>query len=210
MAHWLRFHFNKSLGGNRWVAFISDGIRFSRFSQGYFLLFLVIIPLAPLVLEAQGFYKRPILGTHREMFWQLAKACAVNVIGLILVLFMIHLEVARGVVVMLGVISFVAISLKEELLRVVYRTKFGQAQMRRRVILVGTRSDTQRLRKEIGKASDELDVVAEFDLNEAPLDELVTFLHKHSVNGVIISAQNTLFGTIEKTIQACELEGVEA
>lgn len=209
IAHWLRFNLNKTFGvAFGGLHFLMDPIQ--PFFQGYFLLFLVIIPLAPLVLEAQGFYKRPILGSHREMFWQLAKACAVNVIGLILVLYMIHLEVARGVVVMFGIISFVTISLKEELLRVVYRTKFGQAQMRRRVILVGSQSDTQRLRKEIGGVSDELDVIAEFDLNETPVEKLVAFLHEHSVNGVIISAQHTLFGTIEKTIQACELEGVEA
>jgi exopolysaccharide biosynthesis polyprenyl glycosylphosphotransferase len=34
-------------------------------------------------------------------------------------------------------------------------------------------------------------------------------LHEHSVNGVILSAKHTLFGQVEKVIQACELEGVE-
>lgn len=208
-AHWLRFNLHKSLGVTvGGLHFLMDPIQ--PFFQGYFLLFLVIVPLAPLVLEAQGFYKRPVLGMHREMFWQLAKACTVNVIGLILVLYMIHLEVARGVIVMFGIISFIAVSVKEELLRLLYRTKFGQSQLRRRVVLLGTVNDTQRLRGEIHMASDELEVVAEFDLNECPVEKLVAFLHEHSVNGVIISAQHTLFGKIEKAIQACELEGVEA
>ena len=35
-------------------------------------------------------------------------------------------------------------------------------------------------------------------------------LHEHSVNGVVLSAKHTLFGQVEKAIQACELEGVEA
>ena len=36
------------------------------------------------------------------------------------------------------------------------------------------------------------------------------FLHEHSINGVILSARRTIFGEIEKAIQACELEGIEA
>jgi exopolysaccharide biosynthesis polyprenyl glycosylphosphotransferase len=144
------------------------------------------------------------------MLWQLGKACTVNTFGLILVLYAVHIEVARGVIVLFGALSFVTIALKEELLRLVYRTKFGQAQLRRRVILVGSKNDTQRLRQEIVKASDELEIVAEFDLNDSPIEDLVGFLHQHSVNGVILSAQHTLFGKIEKAIQACELEGVEA
>src|SRR5689334_9304951 len=72
VAHWLRFHLNKTFGitvGG--LHFLMDPIQ--PFFQGYFLLFLVIVPLAPLVLEAQGFYKRPVLGSRREMLWQLGK-----------------------------------------------------------------------------------------------------------------------------------------
>lgn len=212
VAHFIRFQLSNHYAGQ---SFGFTGLHFridpvSPFFQGYFLLFLVIIPLAPLVLESQGFYKRPVVGRHSEMLWQLAKACTVNTVGLILVLYALHIDVARGVIVLFGALSFVAIALKEELLRLVYRTKFGQSQLRRRVILVGSNTDTQRLRQEIAKASDELEVVAEFDLNDTPIDKLVSFLHEHSVNGVILSAQHTLFGKIEKAIQACELEGVEA
>jgi exopolysaccharide biosynthesis polyprenyl glycosylphosphotransferase len=211
-AHFLRFQLSKHYAGQH-IKFA--GLHFQvdpvqPFFQGYFLLFLVIIPLAPLVLESQGFYKRRIVGKHSEMFWQLAKASIASTIGLILVLYALHMEVARGVIVLFGALSFVVIALKEELLRLVYRTKFGQDQLRRRVILAGSKTDIERLRQEIAKTSDELEVVAEFDLNDTPTERLVAFLHEHSVNGVILSAQHTLFGNIEKAIQACELEGVEA
>ena len=212
VAHFLRYQLSLHYAGQRLgvagLRFLVDPIQ--PFFQGYFLLFLVIIPLAPLILESQGFYKRRIVGQHAEMLWQLAKACTVNTVGLILVLYAVHIEVARGVIVLFGALSFVMIAVKEELLRLLYRTKFGQSQLRRRVILVGSKSDTQRLRQDIGRASDELDVVAEFDLNDTPIDKLVAFLHERSVNGVILSAQHTLFGKIEKAIQACELEGIEA
>jgi exopolysaccharide biosynthesis polyprenyl glycosylphosphotransferase len=42
------------------------------------------------------------------------------------------------------------------------------------------------------------------------VEELIEELHKHSANGVILSARHTLFGQVEKAIQACEVEGVEA
>jgi len=212
LAHFLRFELSKHYAGQQLgigrLHFLVD--RIQPFFQGYFLLFLVVIPLAPLVLESQGFYKRRVVGKHGEMLWQLAKASIASTIGLILVLYALHMEVARGVIVLFGAFSFVLIALKEELLRSVYRTKFGQAQLRRRVILVGSGTDTQRLRQEVTKGSDELEIVAEFDLNDVPIEKLVAFLHEHSVNGVILSAQHTLFGKIEKAIQACELEGVEA
>ena len=39
---------------------------------------------------------------------------------------------------------------------------------------------------------------------------MVRLLHEHSANGVILTAKHTYFGKVEKAIQACELEGVEA
>src|SRR6185295_8100629 len=50
----------------------------------------------------------------------------------------------------------------------------------------------------------------ELDLNESTIEELVRMLHESSANGVILHAKHTFFGQIEKAIQACELEGVEA
>ena len=46
--------------------------------------------------------------------------------------------------------------------------------------------------------------------NNTSTEELVSFLHEHSVNSVMLSARHTVFGRIEEAIQACELEGIEA
>src|ERR1700716_4283595 len=50
-------------------------------------LYVILIPAAPLVLEAQGFYNRPILCSRRVTAWQLAKGCLFTAVGLILALF---------------------------------------------------------------------------------------------------------------------------
>ena len=55
-----------------------------------------------------------------------------------------------------------------------------------------------------------MEVLAELDLNESPVDQLVDLLHEHSVNGVIINAKQAYFDRIETAIKACEREGVEA
>jgi exopolysaccharide biosynthesis polyprenyl glycosylphosphotransferase len=109
-----------------------------------------------------------------------------------------------------GGLSFGLVFLKEEALRLLYLTRFGQTQFRKRIILVGDAGDTGRLRKTLAERSPEsLEVLAELDLNEQPVNELVRLLHEHSANAVVLNAKHTYFGQMEKAIQACELEGVE-
>jgi exopolysaccharide biosynthesis polyprenyl glycosylphosphotransferase len=179
------------------------------FSQ-YFWLFLVVIPMTPYVLEWQGFYERPLFSPVKQMAWQLAKACAICAVGLILIDFMLKREAARAVFVLFGFCSFGLMFLKEEAVRAVYKTKPGQAQFKRRIILAGAAEDTRRLLADMGRRKDELEVAGEFDLNSSPIEELVSSLHEHSVNAVVIAARHTFFDRVERVIRACELEGIES
>jgi exopolysaccharide biosynthesis polyprenyl glycosylphosphotransferase len=206
LAHFLRYHWTGiNIGG---AYFAPD--RIAAFAPEYLSLFLVVIPMAPLILGMEGFYNRPLLAPRGQMIWQLAKSCSLSTIGLVLTVYILKRESARGVVILFGFFSFALIFLKEELVRWAYQSKLGQAQFKRRVILVGTAEDTNRMRATIHDAQDELEIMAEFDLNGTPVETLVAFLHEHSVNGVIFNARHTYFGQVEKAIQACELEGVEA
>ena len=176
----------------------------------YFPLFLVVIPMTPLVLEWQGFYDRPTFSPVKDMLTQLARACAICVVGLILIAFLFkEQQVARGVLVLFGVSGFGLMFLKEELVRAGYRSQLGREQFRQRVIVAGAPKDINRLKAEIGKMTAELEIVAEFDLNSKPVEELVGMLHEHAVNAVVIAARHTFFDRVERTIRACELEGVE-
>jgi len=83
--------------------------------------------------------------------------------------------------------------------------------MKRRVILVGAKADTLRMRAELReKGVESMEVVAELDLNESTIAQLVKLLHECSASSVILNAKHTYFGQVEKAIQTCELEGVEA
>lgn len=67
------------------------------------------------------------------------------------------------------------------------------------------------MRKQLrSKLPDGIEVLAELNLNETPIEKLSELLHEHSVNGVILNAKHSYFEQIELAIRACELEGVEA
>jgi exopolysaccharide biosynthesis polyprenyl glycosylphosphotransferase len=180
--------------------------------KGFAWLYLVLIPAAPLVLEAQGFYSRPMFCSRWATIWPLAKGCAFVTVGLIVALFVEkEVPIARWVVVWFGMISFILVLIKEEIWRAVWMSDVAQAQYKRRFILVGSKAETSRMREDLLVRNDEgLVITALVDLNETSTERLVQLLHEHSVNGVILSARHTFFEHIENAIRACELEGVEA
>jgi exopolysaccharide biosynthesis polyprenyl glycosylphosphotransferase len=178
--------------------------------EGYVWLYLILIPAAPMVLEAQGFYNRPMLCSRRVTAWLLFKSCAVLALGLVLALFLFRADMARWVIIWFGAISFGLMFLKEELLLQLFQSNLVSSQYRRRFILVGTGEETARMREELtAKAPGAIEVLAELNLNETPVERLVELLHEHSVNGVIINARRSYFDEVEAAIRACELEGVE-
>lgn len=177
----------------------------------FYWFYLLLIPAAPLVLESQGFYERPITGSRRVMMWALFKGCFFITVGLILAFFFLKLNVARSMIIWFGFISFGLVCAKEEILRWVFQSELGKAQYRRRFILVGTGFETTRMCRDLKTRSDSgIEIVAELDLNNTPVEQLVQMLHEHSINGVILSARHAYFEQAEAVIRACELEGVEA
>ncbi len=179
--------------------------------ESFVWLYLILIPTAPLVLESQGFYDRPLLCPRRATVWPLFKGCLFTTVALTLVLFFFRLYLARWVVIWFGGISFILVFLKEELLRIAFKSGLAQSQYRRRFILVGSGDETAQMRAELKARSQEgFEILAELNLNETSVPRLVELLHEHSVNGVILSARHSYFEQVEAVIRACELEGVEA
>jgi exopolysaccharide biosynthesis polyprenyl glycosylphosphotransferase len=220
IAFWLAHLFRDGVGLDRFVGWfpflggwfarkLSDPI-FPFYN--YIPLYLIIIPLAPFILRSQGFYLRPLVFSRSQTFWALLKACSLLVVAIIFVIFFSKTDlIARSVVVYFGVISFMLIYLKEEFVRWGYKNKLGQQQIKRRLVLIGTKEDTARLRADLKlKAEQEIEKTIELDLNETSMEDFVHLLHEYSINGVLINAKHTFFGQVEKAIQACELEGVEA
>lgn len=205
LALWIAHCIRKNLN---WE--ILEGRPLEDFKQ-FAWLYVIIFPGVPLVLEIQGFYQRPLLCRRRDTAWLLLKGCTFVSFGVILAMFLFKMSLARLVIVFFGMISFVLVFISEELLRWIYKSKFGKSRLNRRIVLVGSKEDTARMRGDLeGKAEDEIEFVGELDLNESSIEQLVVMLHERSPNSVILNGKHTYFGQIEKAIQACELEGVEA
>jgi len=86
-----------------------------------------------------------------------------------------------------------------------YQEPIRPYQMKKRVILVGTRADTVRMAHDLKeKGVDSMEVVQELDLNESTIGQLVKLLHERSANSVILNAKHTYFGQVEKAIQTCD------
>jgi exopolysaccharide biosynthesis polyprenyl glycosylphosphotransferase len=179
--------------------------------SAYAWLYLILIPAAPLILDGQRFYQRPLLCRRRVTAWLLFKGCLFISLVLILGLFLHKMFIARSVPIWFGFISFGVVFGKEEVLRWARRSQLARERYRRRVVLVGTREETRRMKAELeAKSPEEVEVLDTLDLNESPVTRLVELLHEHSANGVILSAKHVYFEQVEAAIRACELEGVEA
>ena len=177
----------------------------------YLWFYMLLIPAAPLVLESQGFYDRPLLGPRHTTILPLLRGCALLTVSLVFILFFVRFAAARGVMVMFGCISFGLVAAKEEIFRAIYRNTALQSQNRRRLLLMGTEEETNRVRTRLQTHPEmNTEVVARMDLNETTLPQLITALHEHSVNAVVISARHTYFEKVEAVVNACELEGIEA
>lgn len=173
-------------------------------------LYFFLVPAAPMVLESQGFYARPPMGPRSVTFWPLLKGILIVTFGLVMTMYAFHLLTPRAVPVFFGVISFSLILAKEELIRGLMASKLGESQYKRRFILVGIEREIARIRSElIGRSDPSVSIVAEVNLVETPVQQIVAELHNHSVFGVILSAKHINFEQVEYVIRACELEGVE-
>src|SRR5947209_9450264 len=122
---------------------------------------LLVIFGGPLVLESQGFYQRPFSAPRQTTAWLLFKGCALITIGVIIVMFFFKMfTLARAVPLLFGAISFVLICLRGEFITILFKSQFAQSQVNRRVILVGSKADTSRMREDLGrKGVDTLEVV---------------------------------------------------
>jgi exopolysaccharide biosynthesis polyprenyl glycosylphosphotransferase len=195
---------------SNWEIEVFGGARQIEPFSAYVWFLLVVVPFAPIILQFTGFYDRSLFTSRRWIAWQLLKAVGVEVLVVIFAMFLFREQLARSVVILLGPVAFVLVFLKEELIRWWLRSDIAQEQLFKRVILAGSKTDVEKFKAQLGNSGfQDLKIVDTIDLNEASTSEFLNLLHVHSANAVIIEARQTIFGNIEKAIQACELEGVE-
>ena len=207
VSFWLAYEFRTS-------DTVQEIIGWPKFIQPFEMFFwhyLVLIPVSPLVLEAQGFYDRPIIAPRRHTVFSLFKGCLFISIGLTIALFFSKLDIARFIPIAFGIFAFCLVYMKEELMLLAAKSNMVKSQNRRRFLLIGTPEETARMKKEVrARPESGVEIFAELDLSNTHLHNLVTLLHDHSINGVILSTRHANFDRAEAVVNACETEGVEA
>src|SRR5687767_121329 len=99
LALWMAYLLRATLDLN-----ILEGRGLMPFHQ-FAWLYLVIVPGAPLLLELQGFYQRPLLSSRAVTGWLLFKGCLFVTLGIIVVMFLLNMkELNRSVVIFFGII----------------------------------------------------------------------------------------------------------
>jgi exopolysaccharide biosynthesis polyprenyl glycosylphosphotransferase len=202
LAHKLRFF------GASWMVFNRPIGAFSEFSW----LLYIIVPLFPITLELQGFYNQGLQKKVSRSLEQIARSALW--VGLVIACCAYFLQLSvpsRAVMPLFAVFAALTLLARERITMAQLRVRARREDLREPVILAGTRDDIHQFRHTFtAEQLMQIHVVAEIDLLEHTVADLIERLHKHSVSRVIFAGGHSMLETLQEAIRACEIEGVEA
>jgi len=190
----------------------------------YAWLFLIILPLWPMLLEINGLYSSLRIKTLRDIFWIILKSVFLGIATLILVLFVLRIQtMSRIVIVGFGGISLGLIFLKEVAIREILRSLRRRGLNFRSVLVVGggdkARDIIERINKNVQWGLKITGAVVPDAMAEQKtfygtkvigrLSDMSRLLRKNVVDNVIFAAGKEFFSEIEKAVWACETQGVQ-
>lgn len=179
----------------------------------YFLWVLaILIPFGPFLLELQGYYHYPLEKTALRSLGQILRAGLWLIVLVALSAFLFKLTIpSRSVPLLFCLIAPVALLIKERISISLHKHNLAKGAVAERIILAG---ETQKLDELIAGFSPsqklEIEVVAKVDLESSPVEALVEALHEHAVGRVVLAFSKIEMLKVQRAIEACELEGVEA
>lgn len=202
ICHWLRFNGILSL---------DSSLEIPEFK--YFVWVLaVIVPFGPFLLELQGYYQYPLEKTPwkslsqigRAGFWLLALVAASS--------FLLKLPIpSRSVILFFVVSAPVALLLKEVLVIALYKRALQRGATGERILLVGEPAKMDEVERGFTPSQRlEITVVQRVSLLTDDMAPLVEAIHEHSVGRVLLAFSHIELNVVQKAIEACEVEGVEA
>jgi len=178
----------------------------------YKWLYLIILPVYPLLLDINGFYSRAYTLRRRNTLWILVKSCAVCMLVIVAAMYFFRLAMlSRWVVALFALFSIAALFAKDRLFQMFMRYRARSGKDVTQVILVGSEEHNAEFTTLLEEHPEwSLRVAASLDPSANLLTELPSLLHNHPIGCVVFNVSQTAFGEIEKAILACEVEGVEA
>ena len=178
--------------------------------EGYLWLLPAVAVLGPVVLALQGFYEPP-RPTHRlRALFVILRSCTFTVVGLILFLFILRLQLARSVIILVGTLGGTLVYLRHEATLWLNTRSFAQEQLRRRTVWVGLPGENQRLRAVLTRTERAtLEDCGEFNPAAQSIADFVKQLHEQAINVVILNLAGVDREHATRVLHACGTEGVE-
>ena len=178
--------------------------------EGYLWLVPVVGVLGPFVLAGQGLYETPRSAQRQHALFAILRGCGLTVVALILGLFVLRLQLARSVIILVGTIGGLLVYLRGELAQRLLAHDFAQEQLRRRAVWVGLPAENQQLRGALTRLErDTLVDSGDFNPAAQPLAAFVQLLHAQAVNVVILNLAGLDRDQAAQVLLACANEGVE-
>lgn len=208
------------LGGLLWLCYLArvsqllvlDSLKVIPTFDQFLWMLAVIMPFGPFFLEMQGYYAHPLEKSIWRSLQQMARAGIW--LGLVLggaVIFLRLSVPSRSVLILFCVAAPVVLILKERLLARVRMLRLRQEETGERIILAGEQERMEEILRTLPTAQRmEIKVVERVDLEREDVAHLVTSIHKHSVGRVVLAFSRLEMDTVQRAIEACEVEGVEA
>ena len=202
LCHWLRFNGILKLDSS------PDIPEFK-----YFMWALaVIVPFGPFMLELQGYYQYPLEKTVWKSVTQIARAGFWLTVLLAASAFLLKLELpSRSVIIFFVLAAPAALIVKERVIVAIHKRTLRRGEIGERILLVGEPAKMAEVEGSFTHSQRlEITVVDHVTLTTDDMEPLVTAIHAHSVGRVLLAFSNIELNVVQKAIEACELEGVEA
>jgi len=181
------------------------------FTEFYWLL-AVIVPFGPFFLEIQGYYMYPLEKTLLKSFSQITRAGFVLALVIGTCVIFLRLEVpSRAVLLLFLLLAPIGLIARERLMATIHLRRLKNGASGEKIVVAGELSKIDEVLSSFTPSQKlEIQVVEVLDLETRPLSDLADTLHRTSVGRVILAFLKMDLERVEKAIQICEIEGVEA
>lgn len=172
----------------------------------------VIMPFGPLLLELQGFYHHVLEKPPWKSLAEILRAGAwlVLILGLF-VIFMRWEIPSRSVLILFALAAPAALLLKERIFVWYELGRLRAGGAAEEMLLAGERDKMEEIANLFTSAQRlEMQVVECVNLEDGVVERLVEALHRHNVGRVILAFSRLEMDKVQRAIEACEVEGVEA
>lgn len=172
----------------------------------------VIMPFGPFLLELQGFYNHPLEKTIWKSLGEMAAAGFWLFLMLGAAVIFLRLDVpSRSVLILFALMAPVVLLARERASTWMYSRRLKQGASGERIVLAGEPERMKELVAGFTAAQRmELNVVEQIDIEKQGVAALVEALHLHGVGRVVLAFKRMELEKVQRAIEACEIEGVEA